>query len=183
MIICYVFLTEGRDSGRIELKGDKSVTVLGTKMIEGINSSIATASLLRPVVEQEMNARGQSASIEPVQRSPQAPYVSPYLFVDNANNKVILQIRDSESGDVVRQIPSDSQIRAYNKASDRPVQNQSKGTESSVGRDSSAVSASVDTDVDVSVDELSSVSSVASSSGASSDSESDSASSSVLITA
>lgn len=109
-------------------------------MIEGINSSIATASLLRPIVEQETNARGQSASVEPVQRLPQAPYVSPYLFVDNANNKVILQIRDSESGDVVRQIPSDSQIRAYSKAVERPVPIklepvQENGTSSGAGPD------------------------------------------------
>lgn len=90
-------------------------------MIEGINSSVATASLLRPAVEQEVNARAQSASLEPVQELVQAPYVSPYIFVNNTYNKAVLQIRDGDSGDVVRQIPSDTQLRAYSQAARQPI--------------------------------------------------------------
>lgn len=120
-------------------------------MIEAINSSIAASSILRPIVDQALNARGQSASIEPVQRSPQAPYVSPYIFVDNANNKTVLQIRDRESGDVVQEIPSDSQLRAYSQASQRQVskQNTAGRADSSATAIQSAPSDSGNLDVQV----------------------------------
>lgn len=46
----------------------------------------------------------------------QAPYLSLYIKVDVNFDKAILQMRDNESGDVLRQIPSESQLEAYRRA-------------------------------------------------------------------
>ncbi len=157
-------------------------------MIEAINSSVAVSSILRPVVDQAAHARGQSASIEPVQKSPQAPYVSPYIFVDNANNKTVLQIRDRESGDVVQEIPSDNQLRAYSQASQRQIlkQNVASHADSSAGDVSSTSSDSGSSDIEV-IEQSSSQGGVVGDDTSSSSSDSADSSapapSSVLITA
>ncbi|MBI2234624.1 MAG: flagellar protein FlaG [Micavibrio aeruginosavorus] len=43
---------------------------------------------------------------------PQAPYISPYVHLDVNFDKAVLQIRDSETGDVVRQIPSEPALES-----------------------------------------------------------------------
>lgn len=90
-------------------------------MIEGVNASIASASLVRPVSEQVVNARSYAANPTQVQQVPQAPYISPYISIDYTQNKAVLQIRDSDSGEVIRQIPTDNQLKAYRRASESPV--------------------------------------------------------------
>ena len=78
-------------------------------MIEAVNSSIANAAVLRGNAEQlSAPARTDVAPVsenEPV--SPQlAPYVSPYISVDRDRGAVI-QIRDSDTGDVLKEFPSE----------------------------------------------------------------------------
>lgn len=91
-------------------------------MIEAVNASVATASLLRASVEQAEAAQSYAANPTQVQRLPQAPYVSPYVSMNYTIDKAVLQFRDSESGEVVAQIPSDTQLRAYRRAaSQQPV--------------------------------------------------------------
>ena len=46
----------------------------------------------------------------------QAPYIPPYVKVDTELDMAVLQLRDSDTGDVVRQIPSEQQIEAYQRA-------------------------------------------------------------------
>ena len=42
---------------------------------------------------------------------PRAPYISPYISLDLDTNKAVIQIRDSDTGDVVRQFPTERSLR------------------------------------------------------------------------
>ena len=90
-------------------------------MIEGVNATIANAVLVRPVSDQAVNARSYAENPKQVQQVPQAPYISPYISMDYTNNKAVLQIRDSDSGEVIRQIPTDTQLKAYRRAAESPL--------------------------------------------------------------
>lgn len=79
-------------------------------MIEAVNSVVANASLIRVSAEQIDVARSDEAR-EPA-ATPQAPYISPYISVDQTANVAVIQIRDSETGDVLTQFPSESRIQA-----------------------------------------------------------------------
>lgn len=81
-------------------------------MIEAVNSVLANASLLRGHAEQGSSARSFTANPDRVQEAPQAPFVSPYIMVDTNFDQAVLQIRDSNTGDVLRQFPSESALRA-----------------------------------------------------------------------
>lgn len=85
-------------------------------MIEAVNSVISNAVLARGSAEQQSVVRSFAANPERVQEVAQAPYVSPYISMDINYNKAVLQIRDSDTGDVVRQFPTESQMEAYRKA-------------------------------------------------------------------
>lgn len=73
-------------------------------MFEAVNSVLSNASLLRGQAEQTTAAR--AIADQQVTKAPQAPFVSPYIHVDLNYDKAVLQIRDSETGDVVNQFPS-----------------------------------------------------------------------------
>jgi hypothetical protein len=79
-------------------------------MIEAVNSVVANASVLRGQAEAVSTARSLSANPERVQEVVRAPYVSPFIYVDVAHNKAVLQIRDSDTGDVLKQFPSDTTL-------------------------------------------------------------------------
>lgn len=85
-------------------------------MIEAVNSVVSNAVLARGSAEQQSVVRSFAANPERVQEVAQAPYVSPYISMDINYNKAVLQIRDSDTGDVVRQFPTESQMEAYRKA-------------------------------------------------------------------
>lgn len=85
-------------------------------MIEAVNSVLSNAVLARGSAEQQSVARSFAANPEKVQEVAQAPYVSPYISMNLEYDKAVLQIRDSDTGDVVRQFPSESQLEAYRKA-------------------------------------------------------------------
>lgn len=86
-------------------------------MIEAVNSTVANATTLRGVVGQI-----DSASVSPVAASlpasgsdtvpsaAQAPFVSPYIAVDLDFNKPVLMIRDSQTGDVKQQFPTEGRM-------------------------------------------------------------------------
>ena len=62
-------------------------------------------------------ATSYAANPERIQAaSTQAPYISLYIKMDVNFDKAILQIRDGDTGDVVRQIPTESQLEAYRRA-------------------------------------------------------------------
>lgn len=83
-------------------------------MIEAVNSTVANASVLRASAEQANSSRipqvAQAALPEAGVELPQAPYISPYISVDLNYDKAVLLIRDSETGDVVQQFPTESRL-------------------------------------------------------------------------
>lgn len=87
-------------------------------MIEATNSVLANAQFVRGVADQTSAARSFAANPDRAQEvpsGPSAPYISPYIFVDVNYDKAVLQIRDSDTGDVLRQFPSESALEARRK--------------------------------------------------------------------
>lgn len=86
-------------------------------MLEAVNSVLSNVQYTRAAAEQQSVVNSYAANPERVQQaSTQAPYLSLYIKVDTNFDKAILQIRDNESGDVLRQIPTESQLEAYRRA-------------------------------------------------------------------
>lgn len=85
-------------------------------MIEAVNSVLSNAPIARAVADQQSVATSFAANPDRVQVVAQAPYISPYIHVDVNFDKAVLQIRDSETGDVVRTIPTEGQMEAYRRA-------------------------------------------------------------------
>lgn len=79
-------------------------------MIEAVNSVIVNSSLLRAATEQVDASRTPDVA-DSVRPPPQAPYVSPYIGFDSGSNKAVIQIRDSSTGDVLRQFPSETRLQ------------------------------------------------------------------------
>lgn len=90
-------------------------------MIEAVNSAIANSVLVRGGAEQGASTRAPVAAAA-VSDSPRqvilAPYISPFVYVDNQFNKAVLQIRDSDTGEVQRQFPSERTLQARAAAED-----------------------------------------------------------------
>lgn len=83
-------------------------------MVEAVNAVISNSSVLRGTVENVSTTRSFAANPDRVQEAasaPQVPYISPYISVDTNYNKAVLQIRDSDTGDVIRQFPSESRLQ------------------------------------------------------------------------
>ena len=87
-------------------------------MIEAVNSVLANSSSVRGNTDAVDATKSSIApsSTDSVGTVPQAPYISPYISVDVNSNKAVLQIRDSDTGDVVRQFPSESRLQAQRQA-------------------------------------------------------------------
>ena len=92
-------------------------------MIEAVNSVVANASSVRASAEAVSVLRTVADAAPPVQvgdtkviEIPKAPYVSPYIVIDRNHNKAVLQIRDSDTGDVVQQYPTESRLAQINRA-------------------------------------------------------------------
>ncbi len=87
-------------------------------MIEAVNSVLSKASANRQVTEQQSTLRSTAANPNRIQEaaSARAPYVSPAISIDRESNRAIIQIRDSDTGDVVRQFPTEGQLKAYRQA-------------------------------------------------------------------
>lgn len=85
-------------------------------MIEAVNSVLSNASLSRGAAEQQSASRSYAANPERVQEAARVPYISNHISVDAKYQKAVLQIRDSDTGDVVRQFPTESQLKAYRTA-------------------------------------------------------------------
>lgn len=75
-------------------------------MIEAVNSTLQNAAITRPVASQSSTTESLTANPQKVQKTTSAPFVSPFIFVDSANEQVVLQIRNGETGDAISQYPS-----------------------------------------------------------------------------
>ncbi len=82
-------------------------------MIEAVNSVLSNAPLLRGAIEQIDSSRAPAATAGATRdiEVPKAPFISPFISVDVNYNKAVLQIRDSDTGDVINQFPSQSRLQ------------------------------------------------------------------------
>lgn len=86
-------------------------------MIEAVNSSVASASILRAGAQQvNATVAAQIDATAPIAEAPKAPYISPHIAVDVSYNKAVLQIRDSDTGDVKDQFPTKSKLAEIRRA-------------------------------------------------------------------
>ncbi len=87
--------------------------------VEAVNSVLQAAPVIRGNAEQ--NSTGDSSgNPDRVQKVAEAPYVSPYFTVDVQTNTFVTQIRDSSTGKVIEQIPSQRNIQAKVQAEETP---------------------------------------------------------------
>jgi hypothetical protein len=94
-------------------------------MIEAVNAAVTNAQALRGNAEAIDAAHSFAANPDRIQQSlPQAPYVSPYIHMDVNLDKAVLQIRDGETGDVVRQFPSEQAVALQARNSEASAQSQ-----------------------------------------------------------
>lgn len=86
-------------------------------MIEAVNAVVSNAQILRSMAEQVSATQNLSANPARIQSAAvSAPYLSPHVDFNSGNSKPIFVVRDSSSGEVIKQFPSEAQIRAYNRA-------------------------------------------------------------------
>lgn len=85
-------------------------------MIEAVNSVLSNASLSRGAAEQQSASRSYAANPDKIQEIATPAYISNKISVDSKYNKAVLQVRDRDTGDVVRQFPTESQLKAYRTA-------------------------------------------------------------------
>lgn len=85
-------------------------------MIEGINASLSSSPQVSRLAAEvvstapKVDTRASTIQIQPVV----GPYISPNVVVDaNAAIRAVLQIRDSSSGEVLKQCPTESQLQAF----------------------------------------------------------------------
>lgn len=97
-------------------------------MIEAVNSVVLNAPLVRGGVKNELSQ--PSVQVEQISSgavsAPQAPYISPFISVDYDYDRAVVLIRDSETGDTIRQFPSESRlqqiVRAETVSADRQAE-------------------------------------------------------------
>ncbi len=85
-------------------------------MVDVVNSSLAGTQLLRAdagsrsVVSNATDNVASQALTESVSSGPQAPYVSLFISVDYDFDTAVIQVRDSATGDVEDQFPTESRL-------------------------------------------------------------------------
>ena len=82
-------------------------------MVEAVSVASSNAPIVRSNAEQADVVRAAAPSPAKVEASaslPQAPYVSPYIYVDQNFHKAVTQIRDSSTGRVIGQFPTEQTL-------------------------------------------------------------------------
>lgn len=85
----------------------------GNEMIEAVKSTVASSTMLKATADVLSATNGYAANPDKIQAVSQAPYVSPTVRVDVLTKIAILEFRESLSGEVLSQIPSEHAIRTY----------------------------------------------------------------------
>lgn len=86
-------------------------------MIEAVNAVISNSQVLRNMAEQTASTQSIAANPVRIQSAAiAAPYLSPHVDYNSGNSKPIFVVRDSSTGETLKQFPSEAQIRAYAKA-------------------------------------------------------------------
>ncbi|NBX65982.1 MAG: hypothetical protein EBQ96_03195 [Proteobacteria bacterium] len=91
----------------------ENLAAWGMKMIEAVKSTVANSTLLKGSVEQPSTLNSYAANPDKLQVTSQTPYVSPTVRIDVNTKIAILEYRESVSGEVLAQIPSEQAIRSY----------------------------------------------------------------------
>lgn len=114
--------------------------------------SVSQSNVVQSVASDASSSDGSSILTRP-------PYISPAIRLDYETQQVVLEYRDSSTGEVTKQVPSGSQIDAYNRAEEttlsaiRENQTQVTGSSSDVQVQTSAEGfTSPEVNVDVSSD-------------------------------
>lgn len=85
-------------------------------MIEAVNASLSTASAVRAVAQQVSSAESLTANPARIQKAAvSTAYSSKYVELA-PDIKPIFILRDTDTGESIRQFPTESQIRAYQRA-------------------------------------------------------------------
>ena len=89
-------------------------------MIEAVNSSLVNAQVLRGNAEQ-LSASRVAVTATPaddgaVTEAPKAPFISPHISINLDYDKAVIQIRDSDTGDVKQEFPSESRLAQQSRA-------------------------------------------------------------------
>ena len=111
-------------------------------MIEAVSSTVSNAPIVRGQAEQASQARSFASNPDRIQEVPKSG-LSLSISVDLNFDKAILQIRDVETGDVITQIPTESQLKAFQRA-----EAARQAQASTIETDESGSSQSVDITVD-----------------------------------
>ena len=77
-------------------------------MFEAVNSVISNAPFIKGVADQLSTGSTSASALN----APEAPYISPHIVVDTDFDKAVIQIRDSDTGDVLNQFPSRETLAA-----------------------------------------------------------------------
>lgn len=86
-------------------------------MIEAVNAVVSNSQVLRSIAEQTSTTQTLSANPTRIQSAAvSAPYLSPHVDYNGGNSKPIFVVRDSTTGETLKQFPSEAQIRAYHRA-------------------------------------------------------------------
>lgn len=82
-------------------------------MIEAVNSATASAILSRGPANRSEAAPTPAAIdlLDSAPEAPRAPFVSPYISIDTDFDRAVLQIRNGETGEVIRQFPSEGRLQ------------------------------------------------------------------------
>ena len=99
-------------------------------MLEAVNSVLQTAPFVRGNSDQISTVDSYAANPDRVQHAaPQAPYVSPYIYVDVNYDKAVIQLRNGDTGDVEDQFPSEAALQAAaRQAAKRQVSSETQRT-------------------------------------------------------
>ncbi|MBX2833420.1 MAG: hypothetical protein KTR28_00445 [Micavibrio sp.] len=84
-------------------------------MIEAVSSVLINATLLRQSAQQVVSAAFAPAEEDTVSSGPVAPYVD-RISMDTNFDTAVLELRDGDTGDVLKQYPSESTLEARQRA-------------------------------------------------------------------
>jgi hypothetical protein len=91
-------------------------------MLEAVNSVLQSAPIVRQAVERTSASESFAANPEGTQRTVQAPFVSNYVFLDVNYDAAVILFRNRDTGDVIRQVPSESSLEAKRRELSREAQ-------------------------------------------------------------
>ena len=97
-------------NNRVCCAGNKQDTNMQENtMLEAVNSVLSNATLIKAAVSAQRSETKRTDLIKVTS----ANYVSRHVELDAASRRAILQIRDTSTGESLKQFPTEGQIRAY----------------------------------------------------------------------